>query len=315
MRYVLPILILVFIAGCANTLTPEPQITANFEYHKNWLDEAHESVLVKQGDAPILNYYHSDSILPQGVDPIFKRGDYVHPIFGPDGQILTEDFPADHLHHRALNWGWATVKWKGKKRDLFACRGIWTRPQDIKLINGPTAQIIAENLWLWDDKTPVVKETVTITAHPQNNSGRFIDFDIRLKALVNDFAIGGREKSGYGGFNIRMAPAENVTLTIHDANNENPQSWADYTADFDFKKRAGITIFEHPKNPQYSLGWFRRDKINFFQPIWPVAKLFNIPKSKTLQLRYRLWVHKGTIDPEIISIAWTDYVNGIKVKP
>ena len=32
----------------------------------------------------------------------YPRANYIHPLFGLDGEILTEDFPEDHPHQRFL---------------------------------------------------------------------------------------------------------------------------------------------------------------------------------------------------------------------
>jgi hypothetical protein len=39
-------------------------------------------------------------------DGKYKRANYIHPLYGLDGQVLTEDFPRDHLHHRGVFWAW-----------------------------------------------------------------------------------------------------------------------------------------------------------------------------------------------------------------
>ncbi len=38
------------------------------------------------------------------------RLNYVHPLYAPDGTVLTEDRPADHLHQRGLFWSWHQVR-------------------------------------------------------------------------------------------------------------------------------------------------------------------------------------------------------------
>jgi hypothetical protein len=50
------------------------------------------------------------------LDPANEPGrlNYVHPLYAPDGTVLTEDKPADHLHQRGAFWSWHQVLVNGK---------------------------------------------------------------------------------------------------------------------------------------------------------------------------------------------------------
>ncbi len=51
-------------------------------------------------DQPVLFY----RTLAKTMDNTFSRADYVHPLWGPRGEVLTEEVPADHPHHRGIFW-------------------------------------------------------------------------------------------------------------------------------------------------------------------------------------------------------------------
>jgi hypothetical protein len=39
------------------------------------------------------------------------RSDYIHPLYGLNGEMLTNDWPdADHPHHRGIFWAWLEVE-------------------------------------------------------------------------------------------------------------------------------------------------------------------------------------------------------------
>ena len=44
---------------------------------------------------------------------------YVHPLYAPNGVMLTDDFPVDHYHHRGVFWVWPIVNVDGERRDLW----------------------------------------------------------------------------------------------------------------------------------------------------------------------------------------------------
>ncbi|MDH4197748.1 MAG: PmoA family protein, partial [Candidatus Aminicenantes bacterium] len=71
------------------------------------------TVMVLDGQAPVLMYRFGDQ-LPAGADPKYMRSCYIHPLFGPDGRVLTDDFPADHLHHHGVFWTWPVVRTRGR---------------------------------------------------------------------------------------------------------------------------------------------------------------------------------------------------------
>ncbi len=63
-----------------------------------------------EGNRPVLVYNFADRLKP-GLPIDRKRSCYIHPIYGLDGETLTEDFPPKgHWHHRGLCWAWAEVK-------------------------------------------------------------------------------------------------------------------------------------------------------------------------------------------------------------
>jgi hypothetical protein len=269
---------------------------------------------VSEGGVPILRYSHGATTVPKGTGEEFARGDYVSALYGLKGELLTEDYPKDHPHHRAVNWSWATVQWKSEVRDLFAVRGIWSRPLDRPQVGTEAASCIitAASVWKWDDKTPVVAEAVRIRAHPRNDQGRAIDFDIKLAALVEGLEFCGRLDAGYSGFNIRMAPAEGQKIVFHtDPAEARPRrAWADYSAEFSGAKgRSGLAILQPADNPGCPQEWREYPQLNFFQPVYPGGKLVPMPKDKPIVLHYRLWIHPGGANDKALAAQWNLYNN------
>ena len=47
--------------------------------------------------------YNADLIPSPDADaPWFKRSGFIHPVYTPGGRVVTEGFPADHLHQHGL---------------------------------------------------------------------------------------------------------------------------------------------------------------------------------------------------------------------
>ena len=39
-----------------------------------------------------------------------SRACYIHPLWGLNGEVLTDDFPKDHYHHHGVFWAWPHVE-------------------------------------------------------------------------------------------------------------------------------------------------------------------------------------------------------------
>ncbi len=271
-------------------------------------------VEVFDGDLPVLKYNHGTVPVPEGVDAAYARGDYIHPLYGPNGEVLTEDYPEDHPHHRGVNWSWATIEWQGETRDMFAVRGAYARPVTMSATHDDyRATIQAESVWQWDDKAPVVNEKVAIVVYPRaDDASRCIDVEISLTPLVDGLKFCGRLEAGYSGFNVRMAPGRVQQIVFHTDETDAPirRVWADYSAKFPGgKQRSGLTILQHKDNPGYPNEWREYPQLNFFQPVYPGGALIPMPKGKEILLVHRLWTHSGGVDKERIAKKW-DGLNG-----
>ena len=65
-----------------------------------------KSLTLLENGKPVLEYRYTRVDPPQGAPEKFWRMSYIHPLYGLDGDILTQDFPDDHYHHRGVFWTW-----------------------------------------------------------------------------------------------------------------------------------------------------------------------------------------------------------------
>ncbi len=307
------------------------------------LDEQREAVDVSEGDRPVLRYNQGTVPPPPEIvehyekkmnpPQFYARGDYIHPIFGPDGEALTDDYSLDHPHHRGICWAWPIVRWKGESRDIWAVRvlpeepgGVWARPVSFDRIEAGSvlALVEAENVWKWGDKDSIVAEHVTIRAFRQHDRCRVVDIDVRLTALVDDLAIGGRPDAGYGGFTFRTYPEfdqRKIDMHIAPAGPTLRQAWYHLTGNFPGGKGpAGALLMEHVTNPDYPSypdpktsdavpGSYPRWRS--IQPAWPGDREVPLAKGEPLVLRHRLWIHPGLSDGQTLSDVWKTYAQPV----
>jgi hypothetical protein len=273
---------------------------------------------VLEGSLPVIRYNQGTVPVPDGIDPAYARGDYIHPLFGPAGEVLTDDYPKDHPHHRGVSWSWPVTRWGDEVRDIWAVRGVWSRPVAMRRTEAGAvfALLEAENEWKWGDKDPIVRETVVIRAFRQSQGNRIVDVEVRLTGLVDGAAIGGRPGGGYGGFSLRAAPGQDQKIVLHTgASPSNPeQAWIDYSAVFPKgQRRTGVTIYEHPSVPGYPSQLLQYPNLNCVMPAFPGTREVPLPKGETLVLKHRLWIHSGTAEEEALAAVWSMFAAPPKV--
>ena len=65
------------------------------------ITETDQGFSIAEGEKQVLFYQREH----KSMDGKYMRANYIHPLYGLDGEILSEDFPADHPHHRGVFWG------------------------------------------------------------------------------------------------------------------------------------------------------------------------------------------------------------------
>ena len=307
------------------------------------LDRERQAVDVAEGDLPVLRYNHGTVPPPPEIVEHFEkkqkppfyyaRGDYIHPVYGPDGEELTDDYSMNHPHHRGICWAWPVVRWQGEARDIWAVRvlatepgGVWARPVSIDRVeSGPVLAVIeAENVWRWGDREEIVRERVAIRAFGRRDRCRFLDVEIRLVALVDELSLGGRPQAGYGGFTFRTFPEfdrRNIEMRIDPSTASPRRAWFHLTGNFPGGRGpAGVVLLEHVTNPDYpsypdpqtSDGVAGKyPKWRTVQPAWPGDREVSLAKGAALVLKHRLWIHPGARDDEVLSDVWATYAEPV----
>ena len=296
-------ILLLFIGGFLNQAFAQLKMTKQAE-----------GLLITEKGKKVLFY----QVKPRSQDGKFERCNYIHPLWGIDGFILTEDFPADHLHHRGIFWAWHQV-WIGGKRigDPWEIKDFSQEVVNTEFSNqkGGSGLLTTEVVWkspLWTKdgvQKPYLKENSEIRIHPAKGNSRRIDFTINLLALENNLTIGGsQDVKGYSGFSVRVKLPEDVVFSGKDGIVK-PQNEAVASPGFiNFSgsmtgggKKAGVCIVDHPENPGYPQKWILRAKNSMQNAAWPGNTTVPVPTDKPLQLKYSLIVYLGEFPDKMVA--------------
>jgi hypothetical protein len=266
-----------------------------------------------EGKQPVFVYNYG-VISRTNVPADRARSSYVHPLYGLDGEVLTDDFPKDHYHHRGLFWAWPHVKVGTEEADLWMLKGIRHRFGSwLARDAGKTEAILGvKNFW-FIEKRKVVEEEIWFRVHPATNDSRAIDVALFLKSLDEPLTLRGAEGKSYGGLTLRFAPRTGETIiTTRDGRTKEDLPithlpWADLTAKFaSAPGPSGAAIFIDPAHPDYPPEWLTRH-YGVLCVGWPGVDGKTLPPGKPIRCRYRVWIHRGSVDVEALKNAYADY--------
>lgn len=257
-----------------------------------------KSLELTDNGAPVYVYNYG-AISKDGVPADRTRCCYLHPVYAPNGVVLTDDFPKDHYHHRGISWMWPIVTVDGQEFDLWTIKGMlakferWNRKEAGK----SWAVLSFQNGWYIGDRK-VVEETVEIVTHRAVQGRRDLDFTLHCRAVVEHVSIAGTRDSdkGYGGFNIRFSRRTGTRIDTAEAGDVpdsdlRPQPWAELTGDFD-GKRAGVRITIDPSNPGSPNGWCLRH-YGFLGVDFPGLEPYRLDTRQALTMKFRVTLLAG----------------------
>lgn len=269
--------------------------------------------LFMEGKDSIFFYQKS----PKDKNGEYSRCNYIHPIYGLDGLRLTEDFPADHLHHRGVFWAWHQVLIDNRQiSDGWDLKNFQQKVTNFEFsLQKGTGLMNATVEWkspLWDNgENAYLKEDTKIIIHPKTGNYRRIDFEIRLKALTDRLRIGGSDdEKGYSGFSVRLqlppdvtfsganGPIEPINTAIEAGNSMNISG--SFLKD---GKQGGVAIWSDPSNPEPSTSWIIRKAASMQNAAFPGRNPVAIPFDQPLILKYSLLVYQDSMSPKQIKKA------------
>jgi hypothetical protein len=276
-----------------------------------------------EGDTRILFYQLERKALPEGQA---ARSNYFHPLYDLDGNVITEDFPKDHIHHRGIFWAWHQVLIGGKRvQDQWGNRDSFWMVKDAKTTSdAQSASLALRVAWespLFTDadgqRRPFVEERSVTRVHRAGETVRKIDFHQQLTALVDGVEIGGSEDAkGYGGFSfrvvmppdIRFTGSQGVVTPIENAVGASP--WMDVSGSYGAPAktgRSGLTVLTHPSTTGFPQPWILRARNSMQNAVYPGQHPVAIPRDKPVILRYRIVLHRGELAATEIDRLQSEY--------
>lgn len=283
------------------------------------LQDDQKTLTVLENGAPVFVYNYAPVPVPAPVPPSYERACYVHPLYGLDGEVLTQDFPKDHYHHRGLFWAWPECTVGGRRMDVWLTQDVKQRHRQwlIREAGTDKAEIGVINGWSFEDAPDkdVMREEAKLTVLPADEKGRAIDFEINLTNVSDQLVVfEGAKNKGYGGLCFRPH-SDFKPFTFTTAQGVSPEDalrcetpWADISWTTG-GKTSGLAIFEHASNPGYPFpGWIFRHYA-FLGVSWPHEQTHELQPGQSFKLKYRVYVHRGNAADAAVAAAFQRYAN------
>jgi hypothetical protein len=264
--------------------------------------ETEEKIVLLENDNPVFVYQKK----PKSLTGQYVCNNYIHPLFDLSGNVLTEEFPADHPYHRGVFWAWHQLYAGGRRlgdgwtNDSISQEVVSTGIEKGKYYARLKTDVLWRSIVSVYEK-PFIEEKTTITVHKISDGIRRIDFEIVLNALADQLQIGGSaDQKGYGGFCVRMRLPDSLKF-ISDIGPVTPQElqikagpWMDFSGRFGAGPEiSGLTIICHPSMPGYPEPWILRQKGSMQNVVFPGRDRIDVTRDKPVVLRYRLVIHNG----------------------
>jgi hypothetical protein len=259
---------------------------------------------------------------------------FLYPLIGPSGKSLTRmGHPRDpngHSHHNSVWVSHHDVGGVGFWNDAASSKGRIIHQRVLRYEDTDDEALIeVVNLWKDDEgrgKT-LLEETRTMRFQPGERRQWLLVLDIVLTAPKESVTLG---KSNFGFVGVRMAK----TIGVHDGGgtirnsegavnepqvHEKPARWCDYSGPIARENSgdnrtsaampdstAGITLLDHPSNPNHPTVFHVRDD-GWMGAALTFAAPRTIEPGSPLKLRYGLWVHSGVPADDQINARFDEF--------
>ena len=306
--------IVLFIGRTTQTIGDSP-----FRIERN-----EEGIWFYENDEPVLFY----QVTHKSREGQFRRANYIHPLYGMGGRVITEDFPADHLHHRGVFWAWHQVRVNGENiGDNWECRDFnWHVAKPKVTCFRCYVDLLTHVTWsspslrdVQNIPEPIIQETTRIRIRKKCKTYRVIDFKIRLNALQENVALGGSENDkGYGGFSPRIRiPLD--ALFIGSNGPIEPQRtaveagpWLNIVGKYnEGDVDEGFAMITHPDNPGYPEPWILRRSGSMQNAKYPGRNAIVVGRGDDAwTLQYRLIIHRCGNDADLLNRLTHQFAEG-----
>jgi len=308
-------------------------VNQNVSYKSGIKIEENNGLLRLTKDSkPILDYNIKLHYPPKGIDTMYKRNGFIHPMYSPSGNVLTRVDAPDHYHHVGIWNPWTKVKIRDHVTDFWnlylhqgtvrfaglnstvtgpVYGGFSARQEHVDFLGKKPEEVTINEVWdvrAWNlDPVAGGKAWLVDLTTYLSVAG---DTTIILEAYRYGGGIGFRATAEWDKNNSWVNTSEGKTRIDADGTRAR---WTDVGGMFKAKGESGIVFMSHPSNREYPepmrvwpLDQNGRGDVYFeFCPIRHKEWILN--PGNVYRLKYRMLVYDGKVESTVSERIWTDF--------
>ncbi len=238
---------------------------------------------------------------------------FVFPVIGPSGRCLTRmghpHDPEGHSHHYSVWISHTDVNGSSFWADRTGARIVHQRIEELA-----DDAVLTLNAWIDKEGKTLLRERRRTCVELLPGNEWLLILDLQLEAQEKEVTFG---KTPFGLIGVRMAKSIGVkdgggTIRNSEGGLNEPEvlwkqaRWVDYSGPITATATEGITLMDHPSNPNHPTFFHVRNDG------WMGASLtYDTPRTlvpgKPLQLRYGLYIHAGAPTTEQLQQRWLEF--------
>ena len=284
------------------------------------VEEKNGQILATISNKPVLHYQAQTINPPTGMDPIYARSGFIHPLYSPSGRILTDAFPLGHVHQHAVFNAWTRATFNHQVVDF------WNQHKKLGTVVHRATGAITEDAFEVDLQQvslkhgPAINEQWKVSI--ENSSPPFIiDLQIEQECATRDEVY--LHPYHYGGFGLRGSAHWSPEDEAHyegsmkvltgdglrdiEASNHTTPRWVAVYGTIN-GETAGFVVMDHPTNFRHPQPVRVHPRMPYFVFSPVVQGSFIIRPGFTYKSRYRIVTFDGEPDQERVETWYLDYV-------
>ncbi len=281
----------------------------------------------------VLAYHYGLTPVPEGVSENYRRGGYIHPLWSPQGTVLTRIQPPDHYHHYGIWNPWTHTEFEAQEVDF------WNLNKQQGTVNVNEAPSATEGQVFADLKASHEHVVLPDSAHEESRAALDEQWKLRiwnadpsqsvwLVDFVSELSCATESpltilEYRYQGFSIRASEHwndDNTDLLTSEGKDKSDANatrarWIDINGSSN-SGNSGLVMMTHPDNfnfPEQLRIWptgMNDGKENVFVNFNPAQdRDWQLVPGETYILKYRMMIYDGSIDSTKAENYWNDYAN------
>lgn len=291
------------------------------------LKDENGHLLISSRHHNLLQYNYATMYPPPGVDTVYRRSGFIHPLWSPRGQELTRVHAPDHYHHWGLWNPWTEVLFEGDSVDFWNLARKQGTVRFANFISRTSGPVYAEFKALHEHvafqkagEKVALNEVQTVRIYEQAADQNYYIMDITVQLNCASSSPVELLEYRYGGLGLRATEEwnrdnSNVLTSEGKTRKEADGSRARWCMVQGAVKndQAGLVMMSCPTNynyPEPLRVWpedmnKRGDVFLNFSPTKNMNWLLS--PGKDYLLRYRFLVFNDACSKEKAELAWKDF--------